>query len=170
MKTTIVPAQITTVEDKVTGSLSLSQLILLTAPIFVGIAVYVAFPPVLHNSIIKTLLVMVFAVTCSLFAIRIKGQILLFWAIIVLRYNVRPRYYIYDKNDLYLRIKPKLMPEPAVEQADEPAVEDATATEPQMTLADIVKLEHIIADPAANLHFKTDRKGALNVIITEVKQ
>src|SRR5437868_6746891 len=103
MKTTLVPAQITTVEDKIAGSLSLSQLILLCVPIFLGGAVYALFPPFLHLTLIKTLLVVLLVITFSLFSIRIKGKILLSWLIVIGRYNLRPSYYIYNKNDVHLR-------------------------------------------------------------------
>lgn len=169
MKTAIVPAQITTVEDKVTGSLSLSQLLLLATPVFGGSAIYILFPPVLSTSLLKIVLVTILTVVCSLFAIRIKGQILLIWAIILLRYNTRPRFYVFNKNDLYLRIVPKILPKQASAKKAVRVKQEKTATESQVNIADVVKLEQLMAHPEAKLHFVTDRKGALSVRITEVK-
>ena len=40
MRTTVVPAQVTTVEDKIAGNLGLSQLLLLTLPVFGGSALF----------------------------------------------------------------------------------------------------------------------------------
>lgn len=59
MKTSIVPAQITTVEDKVAGNLSLPQLFLLSAPIFIGSLVYLIFPPFMGAASYKLVIVFV---------------------------------------------------------------------------------------------------------------
>ena len=45
MKTAIVPAQVTTVEDKVAGNLNLTQLLLIASPVFVRGVIYAVFPP-----------------------------------------------------------------------------------------------------------------------------
>jgi len=49
MKTTTVPAQVTTVEDRLAGNLSLTQLLLLVCPVFVSCLIYVVFPPFIKN-------------------------------------------------------------------------------------------------------------------------
>src|SRR6266487_1064357 len=98
MKSSIVPAQITTVEDKVAGNLSLSQLLLLAAPVFIGSAIYIIFPPSLGAAAYKLAIVTIIGVIFGLLAIRIKGRIMLLWVITIARYNLRPRHYIYDKN------------------------------------------------------------------------
>jgi hypothetical protein len=169
MKTAIVPAQITTVEDKIAGNLSLSQLLLLTIPAFGGSVLYILLPPSMNMSTYKILLIAVLAAIFGLLAIRIKGKILLLWAIIMLRYSLRPRYHVFDKNDMHLRESgQKSAPE-------EVPAEEVTATKVESTptlrlsTAEVVALEEIMSNPKANLHFRTDRKGALNVRITEVK-
>src|SRR6266576_4782423 len=99
MRTSIVPAQITTVEDKVAGNLGLTQLLLLAAPVFISTATYIVLPPNLGAAAYKIVMMTVIAVVFGLLAIRIKGKILLLWAIMITRYNLRPRHYIFDKND-----------------------------------------------------------------------
>jgi len=47
MRTTIIPAQITTIEDKIAGSLNFSQILLLMAPVLWGTLVYTLFSPVM---------------------------------------------------------------------------------------------------------------------------
>lgn len=169
MKTAIVPAQITTVEDKVTGNLSLSQLLLLATPIFGGSVIYILVPPVTAASALKIGLIIALTVLCGLFAIRIRGRILLFWAVILLRYNARPRYHVFDKNDLHLRRLLKTVVKPASAEKTVLEKEENIATESQLSMSDVVKLEQLMAHPEANLHFITDRKGGLSVRITEVK-
>jgi len=168
MRSTVVPAQITTVEDKIAGSLGLSQLILLTVPIFGGSALFVFLPPFFSYATYKVVLITAFAALCGLLAIRIKGKILLLWGVVLLRYNSRPRYYVFNKNDVHLRdIAPRVKEEKAVEQAK--PEKKLLPSLPQLSTAELVRIENIITNPQANLHFKTNRKGELYVHITEVR-
>ncbi|HSX35950.1 MAG TPA: PrgI family protein [Patescibacteria group bacterium] len=168
MKTTTVPAQITTVEDKIAGNLSLSQLLLLAAPAFIGTAIYIILPPTLNISPYKIVCMLVLVAIFGSLAIRVKGKILLLWGIIIVRYNLRPRYYVFNKNDMHLRDAASMKID---EIDDEPVVaKQAKHIQlPQLSTADTVMLEGIIADPKANLRFMTDKKGALNVRFNEVK-
>src|ERR1019366_4023701 len=103
MKVTVVPAQITTIEDRIAGNLSFSQLLLLAAPVFGGSALYIILPPTMHSAPYKLTVIAVLIFLCGLLAIRIKGKILLLWFVVLLRYNLRPRYYIFNKNCLAAR-------------------------------------------------------------------
>jgi hypothetical protein len=168
MKSTIVPAQITTVEDKIAGNLSLSQLLLLVTPAFIGSAIYIILPPFLNMADYKAVLMAIVMIAFALLAIRIKEKILLQWALIILRYNLRPRYHIFDKNNAHLRdVVPVKLEEPVEEPVVAKEVERVQL--PKLSTADTVMLEGIIANPKANLRFMTDKKGALNVRFNEVK-
>src|ERR1035437_3790831 len=98
MKITVVPAQVTTVEDRVAGNLGFSQLILFAIPVFGGSLLYAALPPSMSASAYKLVIIGIVAVFNSVLAIRIKGKILLLWMIVLLRYNLRPRFYLFNKN------------------------------------------------------------------------
>lgn len=167
MRSTVVPAQVTTVEDRIAGNLGLSQLILLIAPLFLGSILYVILPPFFGYHVYKVVVLVVLAVLCGLLAIRIKGQILLLWLLAVVRYNRRPRYYVYSKNSLHARNYGETA---AVETVAEEAPVTARATRklPQLSTADLVKIEDILANPQANVRFATTKKGELRVYITEV--
>lgn len=168
MRSTVVPAQITTVEDKIAGSLGLSQLILLTVPVFGGSAIFVLLPPFFNYATYKVVLVTCFATLCGLLAIRVKGKILLFWGIALLHYNLRPRYYVFNKNDTHLReTAPVVKEKKVVEQTE--TKKKIRPHLPHLSTAELVQIENIIASPQANLHFKTNRKGELYVHITEVQ-
>lgn len=168
MKTTIVPAQVTTVEDKVAGNLTLSQLLLLAAPAFIGTAIYIGLPPMLNMSPYKLVFTLLVAATFGLLAIRFKGKILLLWLVILARYNLRPRYYVFDKNDPHLRDMESLFVQEATQQSIVSEESEATPL-PTLSVAESVRLEDIMANPKANLQFLTDKKGALRVHFTEVK-
>jgi hypothetical protein len=106
MKSTVVPAQITIVEDKIAGSLNFIQIILLVFSLIIGTAFYGLIPPKLHLSTLKIILMIAeFAVFGSL-ALRYKGRILADWLVIYLRYKARPRIYIFTKNDISSREQP----------------------------------------------------------------
>jgi hypothetical protein len=74
MKITVVPAQVTTVEDKIMGSLSLSQLMILLLPVFIGAALFVILPPAMGSALYKYILIGILAVICMILSIRIKGK------------------------------------------------------------------------------------------------
>jgi len=169
MRSTIVPAQVTTVEDKITGRLGLSQLLLLTVPVFAGSALFVILPPFFSYALYKVVLIAGFAFLSSLLAIRIKGRILLSWAIAILRYNLRPRYYVFNKNSDYRR---EVLPKLKAEKPDqvETSKESVVIPRPQLSTAELVNIENILADPGSKLYFKTNKKGELRGYITEVQQ
>lgn len=169
MKTTMVPAQVTTVEDKIAGNISLQQLLLLSSPVFIGVAIYVLFPPMIKLNALKIAIsCFVFIVFASM-AIRIKGKLLLEWLVVIVRYNVRPRFYIFNKNDHYLRSSSKKVNEEEsnkIEAKKHPKI--SLPHLPSLSTPEIVRIENAITDPRANFNF-TARKGKLNVHITEIK-
>lgn len=168
MKVTVVPAQVTTVEDRIAGNLGLSQLLLLVAPVFAGSALYIILPPNFHSALYKLIVIGALALICALLAIRIKGKILLLWLIVILRYNLRPRYFVYDKRSKFGRETYNIAHTADMQEETDVLPEKVRATS-SLTTADIVELQTIMDNPAAKLSFQT-RKGNLYVRITEVKQ
>lgn len=171
MRTTIVPAQITTVEDRIAGRLGLSQLLLLIAPIFGGSAVFVIFPPFFNYATYKVVLIVCVAVLSALLAIRIKGKILLSWAVVLIRYNARPKYYLFNKNSIHAR---DIVTQAAMvmEEAEEkmPVAQPKRKVLPRLSTPERMRIEDLIANPTANLHVTTNKKGVLSVHLTEVQQ
>ena len=168
MKTTIVPAQITTVEDKVAGNLGFTQLLLLTTPVFLDGALFVLLPPFLKVTAFKLVICAILALLCMSLAIRIKGTILLNWVMIISRYNVRPRMYIFNKNDSYLRSNHDI--DESSEKKAQEVISDTSDEPVLIPTFELVRLETAVSDPRAKFHFKTTRKGALRVYIHEVKK
>jgi len=166
---TVVPAQVTTVEDRIAGNLGLSQLLLLVTPIFISTAIYFLLPPFAHIAIYKLVLMTTIVFVCSLLAVRIKGTIVLFWITILLKYNLRPRYFVFDKSTLDGRDEytSSVVLDKSIEETSKPKLARKLLS---LSTADIVRLEGLIDNPAANLHFETNKKGGLYVRITEIKQ
>ena len=168
MKTAIVPAQITTVEDKIAGNLSLSQIILLAIPAFIAAAIYIVFPPTLKFVNYKLALVALASIVISSLAVRVRGKLVLHWLIAMTRFNLRPRYYIFNKNDLHLRYEPVAQAQPATKR---PSIAKQVVDRivHDISTADRVIIENLLDNPNANIHFKSDKRGGLHVVITEVE-
>jgi hypothetical protein len=168
MKTTIVPAQVTTVEDKIAGNLNFTQLLLLVTPVFISGALFAFLPPFMNLRGYKIVISVSIAVVCMTLAIRIKGKILLLWISIIGRYNLRPRYYLYNKNDLHLRVEPKQKADVAFETAVNVKKTEVKKVQ-DMPLTELVRLENVVSDPRSKFHFKATKKGGLRVYIQEIK-
>lgn len=169
MKTAIVPAQVTTIEDKIAGNLTLQQMILLGSPIFIDFVIYAALPHTLKLNAYKLVLMVITTASSAVLAIRFKSKILLIWAVTIIRYNSRPRYHVFNKSSTYLRNEVL----PVVnESGQSPTLDVQEAIQEdsiQIPEGDILKLEHILANPSASLSFTTSRKGGLYVTVSEVK-
>ena len=169
MKVTVVPAQVTTVEDRIAGRLGLSQIMLLITPIFVGSALYAILPPLLNSSPYKIVIIVALMLACSTLAIRIKGKILLLWLIVILRYRMRPSYYVFNKNSLSGREEYKN----AVKDPEEDEVEEKVRPRlvtPSLSPSELVEVHALMNNPASNIMYAATKKGGLNVLITEVKE
>jgi hypothetical protein len=166
MKMSVVPAQITTVEDRIAGSLGLSQLLLFAIPIFLGSALYVVLPPYFRGAPYKAVVIGLLTCMCCILAVRLKGKLVLFWLIMLLHYGARPRYYVFDKRSLHAR-EQYSGKEEVVE--DEPVSTEHVRKPLSVSTPELVRLQEFMLDPAANMRLET-RKGDLYVHITEVKQ
>lgn len=167
MKVTVVPAQVTTIEDRIMGNLSLSQLMILLLPVFIGAAIFAIFPPAMGSAVYKYILMGILFIVCLILSIRIKGKIVALWIVTVLRYNLRPKYYLYNKNVMTLRT------DYAEVKKDEVTTE-ATKVERKISLPKLGTMETArvlaaIENPASNLRFETTKKGGLHVRLTEVE-
>ncbi len=169
MKTTTVPAQVTTVEDRLAGNLSLSQLLLLVAPVFISCVIYVIFPPFLKLSLIKVGLAGLIFLFFAIMSIRIKGKIILMWTVLILKYRNRPRFYVYDKNEPYLREKSDEKISESKVVKDTLKIQEQIDETANLETSDLARLEIAIADPRSNFNFKRSKNGVLNVHITEIQ-
>ena len=168
MKVTVVPAQVTTVEDRVAGNLSFSQLILFAIPVFGGSLLYAILPPFMGASLYKIVFISIFALICTVLAIRIKGKIVLLWLITLLRYRLRPRRYIFDKNTSVSREDYPVVPDITEISSQVPKEEKRVAI-PLLGLSEKAYLYDMLNDPIGRLRFDITKKGGINVSIPEAK-
>ncbi len=167
MKVTVVPAQVTTIEDRIIGSLGFSQIVLLVVPIFVSVGLYVLPPPMMAGTIYKYILMTIVAVICLILTIRIRGKILASWLLIILRYNLRPQLYIWNKNTTQLRQDYREV-ETGTELKEE-SLEVVAAVPDRLPLHVSSKILSALNNPEAGVRYETTKKGGLHVRFTEVE-
>ena len=167
MKTTIVPAQITTVEDKVAGNISFTQLLLMVVPVFFGGAVFTFVPPFMNITAGKGIPIVLLAAIFLGLAIRIRGRLILEWIIIRMRYNRRPRYVVFQKNTDYLRTQ-LTAAAPTEEKQEEPETGSPAFTLREVNVSSLVHYEKLLSDPNTDIHFETTKKGGLRVYVKQI--
>ncbi len=170
MKATIVPAQVTTVEDRVAGNLGFSQLILFAIPVFGGSLFYAVLPPSMGASAYKLVVIGIVTVFSSVLAIRIKGKILLLWMIVLLRYNLRPKFYLFNKNTNSFRENYPNHSAPP-DQVDVRSISKLSLPVlPKLGLVDSARAFKALDDPLRQLRYETTKKGGLYVRYTEIEE
>ena len=164
MRTTVIPAQITTVEDKIAGNLSFMQVFILMIPVFFSTLIYVMFIPVMKLEIYKVILMSISLLTCSVLAFRFKGKIVLNWLIILITYNLRPKYYVFNKNDIFQRdivldIKQNLTKTIKLK---------TSKTKHKSLVKDIKQIEKYLKNEKYGLTVKPNKKGGFYVAYNEI--
>jgi hypothetical protein len=153
MRTTIIPAQITTIEDKIAGSLNFAQILLFMAPVLFGTLVYTIFLPFMKITPYKIGLVLFVALICLVLAIRVKEKIVAEWLIVLLRYKLRPKYYLFNKNDLAQRTVDLPFIEPA-QNLKKVLVKNQKKLERELSVKELVKLEQAMSSRRLAVSFR----------------
>ena len=169
MKMTVVPAQVTTVEDRIIGNLGFSQILLLIVPVFAAAGIFVLLPPFMGGALYKYLFMSVVALLFGLLSIRIKGKILALWLVTVLRYNLRPKYYLFNKNVTTGRDEyhGKAVAPEAKEATEKKPVKKTSLN--QLDIPTTARILATIENPATNFRLETGKKGNLHVRFTEIE-
>lgn len=165
MRQTIVPAQITTVEDKIVANLNLTQIALMASALFIGVAIFAVLPQKLHFNIYKLPLTAFTTLTCFTLALRIKGRVLLNWVLLLSGYYLRPKLYVYDKNDSYLR---EIVYFPEIKQVKKKATQEVKTPVKVSGQVGIIddfgKLEKILALHRGKLDIRFEKGGIIDAI------
>lgn len=172
MRTTVIPAQITTVEDKIAGSLNLTQVMLLMIPVIFTTITYAIFPPKMHIEVYKMVLVFIVLTISLILALRIKDKVVLNWLAVLLRYNVRAKYYIFNKNDIYLRdiVLPKIHKKQTMLLEKAISKNEAKLKAKLPHIQDSLKIKNFIKNPNYSLSLKPNKKGGLYVAVNKIEE
>ena len=168
MKTTVVPAQITTVEDRVAGSFTLIQITLLTIPLVLGSAIFAVLMPRMHSSPIKSVLIISQLLFFCLLALRIGGKIVAEWLVVYLNYSLRPRRYVFSKNDpIYRDIIIEKVETEKAKSAEKNQTEPKRSLTP--TFGNQLKFDRLFQSKSLSVSFKLAEKGGVDVSLQQVE-
>ena len=163
MKTTPIPAQITTVEDKIAGNLSMMQLILLLSPLFLSVFIFAVLPDKMDFNFYKVVLMLLSLIIFLTLAIRIKERIILTWLILLVSYHLRSHIFIFDKNDHYLRdgqfLKINQVKNHSADKQTEQKKEKANG----LSVLKLIQLENLINARNTKMVIKFSRKRRLRL-------
>ncbi len=170
MRTTVIPAQITTVEDKIAGNLSMTQIVILLIPVFFGTFVFAILPPSMHVALYKLPVVLFVLLVCLILSLRVKGKVVASWLLVLLAYNTRATYYVFNKNDTYLRDMPEF--EKIAKKETLKAVVKKELAIPAKTFGvkELKELEAFIKNPNYSFSLKPGKKGGLYVAVSEIEK
>ncbi len=163
MKTTPIPAQITTVEDKIAGNLSMMQLILLLSPLFLSVFIFAVLPDRMDFNFYKVVLMLLSLIIFLTLAIRIKERIILTWLILLVSYHLRSHIFVFDKNDGYLR-ESKLLKNN--ETKNHPANKQTKKKKKKansLSVLNLIQLENLINARNTKIVIKFSRKRRLKL-------
>jgi hypothetical protein len=165
MKTVIVPAQITSVEDRVAGNLTFTQLLLMIAPVFISTAVYVFLPPFLGYKSYKIVIAMLIIAVFLTLAIRIQGRLIAQWIAVLATYNSRPRYYVFNKNSYrFDKDNPKIVATEDKEHALQPVKE---FHHEHISVKKLYAFDRLSESPKMAFVYAINKKGKLYVRVQE---
>ncbi len=157
MRTTVIPAQITTVEDTIAGNLNFTQIVLLVISLVINTFVYVLVPPSMSFSLPKVMLIAIIFTIFIVLSLRVKGRVVIAWLTILATYTLRPHIYIFSKNTLDAR--KVILPETSIKES---------ATKSKKTTKEVEKVVRqdfdypsLIRNTSLNLRFR--KKGILVV-------
>lgn len=168
MRNTVIPAQITTVEDKIAGNLNLTQILLLMAPVLITTLLYSLVSPAMKLTLFKMILIGLSSLVCGILAIRVKGRVVLNWLAVFIKYKLRPSFFVFNKNDCYLRE----IETPSKNNNQVKIIKKLPVlkTEKSLLEVDAVKLLHVINNQKNSLSFVFNQKGGLHVALDSSKK
>lgn len=170
MRNTIIPAQITTVEDKIAGNLNLTQIFLICIPVFTSPLLYMYLPPSMNFSWYKVVLLACITAPSIALSIRIKGKIILEWLFVIMRYLARPRFYVFDKNDTSCRELD--IPNPSLTDIKSNACNQVKAKqtiEKESYNSQVYTLDQLLQQPGMSLQLIPLRKGGIHVALRQAE-
>lgn len=144
---------------------------MLMAPVFFMTLIYAVFPPSMSFVAYKLTLSAIFFVICITLSLRVKGKIIIHWLSILIRYNLRAKYYIYNKNESYLRtLYLPINKSPATKKKTVKARAKSKVKPATHRIKNLVSLENMIGNDEVDFRYKIGKKGGLNVAFEQIKK
>jgi len=105
-------------------------------------------------------------IVCLLLSLRIKGKVVANWLAVLFTYNQRARYYIFNKNDFYLRDLYLPITKKVYQKA---VLQKEVKTTSTVVAKDLAKLKRYIKNPKYALSLKPNKKGGIHVALNEIE-
>lgn len=166
MKTTIVPAQVTSKEDTIAANLSLTQLGLLIMPVFLMALIFALIPPFMHIVIFKLVIIIFLSLPCLLLAVRLNGTLVIKWLQLAQSYKNRPSKYLLTLRESNCRfcdsdlLVEAIEPNTAAEPLEKNIVERLNPRE-----IDLIKHDLI----GKKINYYINKEGVVNASFEESK-
>jgi len=128
------------------------------APLLWTAIIYILLIPSMKLTSFKLVLIIISTATSGILALRIKDKIVAEWLGVLLKYRLRPKYYLFNKNDLTNRTLD--IPELPVEQivTRKTVKKISKSQNMDLDIFDQVKLEHLINSGKVALHYQLSKK------------
>jgi hypothetical protein len=170
MKTTVVPAQITTVEDRIIGNFTFAQILILIIPLITSTVIYVLLSPRMHLNYGKSVLMVAQFFVFGLLAMRVNGKILAEWLAVFIRFTRRNRVYVFTKNDLLTRDveTPVMVAQTTKTVAKKQPVKEIATSQP-LTLSEKEKIDQLMSSSKLSVKFAFAKKGGIDVSLKPIK-
>jgi len=141
----------------------MTQIVLIASALFIGVAIFAVLPEKLQFNLYKIPLITFTTLSCFTLSFRIKGRVLLNWILLLSGYFIRPKLYVFDKNDSYLR---DIVYLPEIQLIKKKTIQEEKATIKAKTadgvISDFGQLEKILA-----LHRGKYTKKHIADVVTE---
>ena len=158
MKTTLIPAQITTVEDKIAGNLNMTQIVLFLAPLFLSTFIYATLPEKMRFNPYKIVMIILTFIVFLTLAVRIKERLILTWLLLLISYQFRPHIFIFNKNESYLREENFPKTQKAKDQALKESAQEKKKAKTILSLKNLIQLENLINGQNTEIAIKLNKK------------
>ncbi len=162
MRSRVIPAQITTVEDKIAGNFNFTQILLIMTPVLIAALLYTLIPTQMSFGKGKIIFTVMSAIIFLTLAVRVKNKIIGEWLVVWLRFKLRPEIYVFDKNDNYLR---PVFAKEAVKAEEKIKIVKKVVTKETVSDEDKVRWQNIIEGRNKSLSFEFNQKGGLHVAL-----
>lgn len=136
----------------------MSQIFILMLPVLWTALIYTLVAPTMKLAPYKIALILFFTSICMVLSLRIKDKIVAQWLGIVLHYQARPKYWLYNKNDSTNRVVD--VPEiPNIGLVAKKSVEKVIQNPVEVDVADLMKLEQLINTGRVAVRYQFGNKG-----------
>lgn len=130
-------------------------------------AIYALTPPSMEFVLYKLIICSAFTIFSLILAIRFRDRIVAQWLNILARYNLRPKYYIYNKNVTDQReiIAPEIVVAKKAVAAKR-KTKLVKITPP--SIKEVLQLDHVLDNSGFNLTYRVNKRGGLNVAFEKI--